>query len=131
MVSSLLASNTAKNHCLVILDLDDFKLVNDQYGHNAGDAVLKAFADALRVHTREDDIIARWGGEEFVVLLPETNIEEAKSLAERFRRLAQSMVVQEHADVNSLTASFGVTEMRSGETLDSMISAADAALFIV
>lgn len=114
---------------LIIVDIDHFKLLNDSFGHSAGDNVLIEFAQLLLRNLRVNDIAARWGGEEFVVLLPETNLEEARGLAERFRRLTQEMVLDDSVSVDNLTASFGVSEMQSGETLDCMISAADTALY--
>lgn len=125
LVSSILASNTAKNHCLVILDLDDFKVVNDQYGHNAGDAVLKAFADALREHTRSDDIIARWGGEEFVLLLKNVTLSEAKRCINHLLEVVQRLSTLDTA----VSFSAGITQCNRTSSIDELVKAGDDALY--
>ena len=116
---------------VVLADLDDFKLVNDRFGHHAGDEVLLAFADLLRAHGRDVDVAARLGGEEFAILLPETGIEGASAGAERLRHsLAElSLPIGENSEGVQVTASFGVAELSNGQSLDALLRAADGALY--
>jgi len=111
---------------LVILDIDHFKRVNDTYGHEAGDKVLVVLADLLRAAIRAADDLARWGGEEFVVLCPDVTVEGAAELAERLRAAAASHV---HAFAGTVTVSIGVAQYRHGETPDELFVPADQALF--
>ena len=111
---------------LLLFDLDHFKRVNDDYGHNAGDAVLTEVARLVRGNLRKTDIFARWGGEEFIVDSPETDLEGMQVVAEKLRR-----VIAGHQPVNApaVTASFGVTQYRPGEDLQELIHKADQALY--
>jgi diguanylate cyclase (GGDEF)-like protein len=116
---------------VVLADLDDFKLVNDRFGHHAGDEVLLAFANLLRAHGRDMDVAARLGGEEFAILLPETGIEGASAGAERLRRsLAQlGLRLGDNGQEVHVTASFGVAELSNGQSLDGLLRLADTALY--
>ena len=117
------------NLAVVLADLDDFKRVNDRFGHQAGDDVLVAFADAVRAELRDIDLPARIGGEEFAILLPETDINGAISLAERIRaNLGERRLHLEHARSLRVTASFGVAAQRGGEDAD-LLLLSDAALY--
>lgn len=111
---------------LMMFDLDHFKRVNDRLGHPAGDRVLVAVADVVRQQLREEDCFARWGGEEFIVLLPETSRDAARELAERLRlsvrRADTSLSVQ-------LTASFSITAMHPGEDLMALMRRLDDGLY--
>lgn len=112
---------------MIIIDLDHFKVVNDTYGHSEGDQVLKSFAGLLREMIRAEDVAARWGGEEFIIVLPHTSCDDAAALAERVRS-----AFEHHADGTSqieLSASFGVVQLRDGESADALIRRADAALY--
>ncbi len=115
---------------LILADLDDFKQVNDRYGHQAGDDVLRAFARILRETVREIDLAARYGGEEFAVLLPQTDLAGAEQLAERLREAlaARPLGVHPHAGI-VLTASFGVACFPQAETPAALFAAADEALY--
>jgi diguanylate cyclase (GGDEF)-like protein len=114
---------------LLLADLDDFKRINDRFGHPAGDEALRAFADGLREHLREIDIAARLGGEEFAVLLPETGLEGALAVAERLRTtIRERPVLHEGETPVHLTASIGVAEYRHGSR-DDLLRAADAGLY--
>lgn len=110
---------------LIVMDLDHFKKVNDTYGHFTGDSVLKTVAEILKNQTRASDLPARWGGEEMVVLLPETDLDGAKSVAESLRGKIES---QEFPDAGRVTASFGVACM-SDENSD-LFGAADKAMYL-
>ena len=111
---------------LFILDIDHFKRVNDTYGHEAGDQVLVTLAGLLRAGIRTTDSLARWGGEEFVVLSPGVAVEGAAELAERLRAAAAA---HHHASVGKVTASFGVARHCPGETPDELCARADEALY--
>ncbi len=115
--------------CLILTDIDHFKQVNDRYGHDVGDKVLKHTVDRLRKHVREADELARWGGEEFLLLSPETQLNEATSLAARLcRDLAETEFAVDGQHLR-VTASFGVTLYRPGEPLDTCLKRADDALY--
>jgi diguanylate cyclase (GGDEF)-like protein len=115
---------------LVFADLDDFKRVNDRFGHQVGDDVLRAFADVVRRRVREIDLGARLGGEEFAVLLPETDLGGAEALAESLRNAVASLVVKVDSDRSvSVTASFGVAAYPQTHSADELMTAADLALY--
>jgi diguanylate cyclase (GGDEF)-like protein len=115
---------------LILADLDDFKLVNDRFGHPVGDALLQAFARALEQHVRDVDIAARLGGEEFAVLLPETDLEGAAAVARRLRRSLSRvpLIVRGGVEITA-TASLGVAQLVEDEEADSLLRRADAALY--
>ncbi|WP_051326652.1 sensor domain-containing diguanylate cyclase [Aliagarivorans taiwanensis] len=111
---------------LVMIDLDFFKQVNDNFGHHVGDSVLQESA-ALFLHTvRETDILGRWGGEEFMVICPNTSKDRAISLAERIRNAIEQ---HEFAHVGKRTASLGVSMIEPGDTFETLSSRADTALY--
>ncbi len=110
---------------LVLLDLDHFKLVNDRFGHPAGDGVLRSLAALLQRQVRGVDIVARWGGEEFVVLLPECDEDAGAGLAERLRAAVAAHAFEVPRRV---TASFGVAQARLGESLEDLVRRADVAM---
>ncbi len=115
---------------VMLLDIDRFKLINDTHGHAHGDQVLKAVAGILRGAIRQGDVLARWGGEEFVVFLPEADIQEASALAERLRTAIAAMRVPRLTGESAATASFGVAQKKEAHlTLDALIAAADACLY--
>ncbi len=111
---------------LILMDLDDFKKVNDHYGHNAGDRYLKTVAATMKEFLRSDDIIGRWGGEEFIILLPKTPLEKAINIAQNLKEKISQISCPM---IGSRTASFGVAELRSGDTLETIVQNADEALF--
>ncbi len=112
---------------VVLLDLDHFKEVNDTYGHQAGDLVLRNLAETLRRNVRESDHVGRWGGEEFVILAPSTDLEQARALAEKLR---VAIAGHDFAEVGHKTASFGVATWRDGDDEDSMTKRADECLYM-
>jgi diguanylate cyclase (GGDEF)-like protein len=115
---------------LVLADLDDFKAVNDRYGHPAGDLVLQQFAELLRVSVRDIDVAARWGGEEFTLLLPGTDAAGAAHVAERIRRaFAERTILTPDGSAIRITASFGVAAYPAANTEAALIAAADTALY--
>jgi diguanylate cyclase (GGDEF)-like protein len=116
--------------CVVLADLDDFKQVNDKYGHAAGDEVLKAFAGALRKTARESDVAGRWGGEEFALVLPGTDAAGGARLAERARAaIEERRVKMPNGDSCAVTASFGVAAFPESHELGEILAAADSALY--
>jgi diguanylate cyclase (GGDEF)-like protein len=112
---------------IIMADLDDFKSVNDTFGHNAGDRMLQAFATLLMENSREEDLIARWGGEEFIMMLPGTSATEATGFGERLRHRLEEITFPDSGI--RLTASFGVSAYQPGETSTSFIDRADQALY--
>jgi diguanylate cyclase (GGDEF)-like protein len=115
---------------LILADLDDFKQVNDRYGHQAGDDVLREFAVVLRGTVRDIDLAARYGGEEFAVLLPQTEIEGAERLADRLREsMSERRVSPEPGIAVTVTASFGVASFPEAATPAALFAAADEALY--
>ncbi len=114
---------------LVVADLDDFKRINDRFGHQAGDEVLSAFALVLRTRIRGVDLAARLGGEEFAVLLPETDAEGAEALAESLRAAFAGLAIPVGSEEVSVTASFGVAAFPHTRGADELMTAADSALY--
>ena len=112
---------------LIITDLDRFKRVNDEFGHQAGDEALKFFADILREHARKTDIVARYGGEEFVILCNDCDLEDAVKKAERMRQDLQTRSLP-CLKGKTLTASFGVTDVSSADNPERVLQRADEAL---
>ncbi|MCH2240967.1 MAG: GGDEF domain-containing protein, partial [Aquabacterium sp.] len=113
---------------LVILDLDHFKRINDTLGHAVGDQVLRHFAQVARKNLRQTDVIARWGGEEFLVLLPDTGGEQGIQGVQRMRASLEEGPLVEKPEVK-VTFSAGLTEFQPGETLEQAIERADQALY--
>jgi diguanylate cyclase (GGDEF)-like protein len=111
---------------VIMLDLDHFKKVNDTHGHLAGDAVLVRVASILSEHIRKSDTPGRWGGEEFLLVLPETDLDDAYLLAEKLRR---AIAAEPFPAVGHKTASLGIAAFASGETVANLIERADAALY--
>jgi diguanylate cyclase (GGDEF)-like protein len=116
---------------VIFADIDHFKAVNDTFGHQAGDHVLKVLAVCLKKSLRESDCLARYGGEEFAIILPEANIESSILVAERLKENIRSQDITYKGKTISLTMSFGVACMPSNQNLssDSLIKMADDALY--
>ncbi|MDH3768739.1 MAG: GGDEF domain-containing protein, partial [Gammaproteobacteria bacterium] len=117
--------------CMVMLDVDFFKKFNDAHGHIAGDHALCTVADALRQYFRPTDMIARYGGDEFAVLLPDTLMDQALEIAERVRAAVGGNPGERTGpdDGAGITVSIGVAERKASDTLESLINNADAALY--
>lgn len=114
--------------CLVMLDIDHFKEYNDQYGHLAGDHVLCFIAKILRDQLRPNDMITRYGGEEFAVLFPRIHLETTFNIAERVRK-AIEVTSAEFLEPSPITVSLGIAQMMEGDTLQSLLEKTDAALY--
>ena len=116
---------------IALMDIDHFKRVNDTYGHPAGDAVIRAVARAIKASVRESDPVFRWGGEEFLLLLPMSNLEQAMARLEALRSHLRATEIQlEPADARtSITLSFGLTLHRPGESSATALERADQALY--
>jgi two-component system cell cycle response regulator len=118
---------------LLLIDIDHFKSVNDTYGHAVGDEVLRAVANRLSRHLRGFDTVARWGGEEFVVIMPEANLQVATGVAERLRRKVASGPVTVSGPTSELTVTVSIGVAVTGQeisTLDDLMRAADAAMYV-
>jgi diguanylate cyclase (GGDEF)-like protein len=114
---------------VVLADVDHFKQINDRHGHEVGDAVLAAISQALRDTVREQDSIGRWGGEEFLLLLPQASAMQASMVAERLRTQLQRMNVSADGKPIHITMTMGVSEHQPNEPLDTLIRRADEALY--
>jgi diguanylate cyclase len=125
-----LAHRGGRRLAAVLIDIDDFKRINDHHGHAAGDEVLRAIGRTLVREVRGTDLVARWGGEEFAMLLPDTGADELLGLCERVRSaiMALRVPVPEGAEL-ACTASIGLTEARAGDSFDSCLDRADQAMY--
>ncbi|MDR3164967.1 MAG: GGDEF domain-containing protein [Synergistaceae bacterium] len=110
-------------------DIDFFKSVNDTYGHDAGDAVLAAVADTLRSGVRSLDVVSRWGGEEFLVILRDANNKAALYRAENLRKAVAEKIIKNDDNAIAVTISFGGTTAHKGDTAESLIGRADECLY--
>ena len=120
------ADRRTEPFCLIMIDLDHFKLVNDRHGHAAGDLVLRHLVDLISARVRTSDCLARWGGEEFLLLLPNTPLQAAAGLAETLLEELRNSPVR---DIGVVTASFGVTCYRTGDTADQLLQRVDGLLY--
>ncbi len=127
------ATREASPLSLILIDLDHFKLVNDQYGHPAGDKVLQRVAETLLKNKRGYDTVGRWGGEEFLMILPNTDLDQAAIVAERLRAtLAATQLAVTDSKTLALNASLGVTSMQRTQqpfTIETLLKQADEALY--
>lgn len=129
---SLEVARTKRNKrpfCLVLGDIDHFKSVNDNYGHEVGDQVISAVANILKASLREQDSIARWGGEEFLIMLPDTAMEQAESVANKIRLLCENHTLSYEDKQVRFTLTFGIEEFDGSTDIKSAIAAADDALY--
>jgi diguanylate cyclase len=117
---------------LVMADIDNFKKVNDLFGHRIGDEILKTFARVLVENVRERDTVARYGGEEFAIILPGTEVESALKITERMRSELEGLELAVSAsgqEIGKVTASFGIAELGTADDIDSLVDRADARLY--
>lgn len=114
---------------VLMADIDHFKKVNDTYGHPAGDEVLKKFAQVAGSALRRCDLLCRWGGEEFLILLRGTVQEESLQIADRIRRRVESLIFPPYEDCGLLTVSIGSAALPPGKQLEELVSEADQALY--
>jgi diguanylate cyclase (GGDEF)-like protein len=115
---------------LLILDIDHFKQVNDRFGHQTGDSVLRQLAELAGTSIRSTDLLGRYGGEEFIMLLPETDMESARAVAERMRKEIEEHRFVHDQDSIQITVSVGVSSLNNPDTkLDDLISRADRSLY--
>jgi diguanylate cyclase len=129
----LQAQQSACGPCLVMIDIDHFKGLNDSFGHVFGDRVIRTIAELLKATVKGQDIVARFGGEEFALLLPETPLPGAQVVAERLREaVARSRIrrLNSEESIGSITVSAGVASYRPGESVATFIDRADAALYL-
>ncbi len=119
-----IAQRYGRPFSLILLDIDHFKQVNDKYGHDIGDEVLKEYANLIEKNLRELDILCRTGGEEFAIILPETTLKDAVQVAKKLNR-----VVREHKKIVPITISLGVVEYQKGESQEDIYKRADTALY--
>jgi len=115
--------------CVLLVDIDHFKKLNDTFGHNMGDWALKAVADVLKTGVREMDFVARWGGEEFLIVLPFADKQAAKPVAERLRQSISELRFPSTGHELRVCATMGLAELRVNERVDLAIQRADAALY--
>jgi diguanylate cyclase (GGDEF)-like protein len=116
--------------CAVAIDIDHFKAVNDQFGHAVGDQVLVQLAQTCMALPREHDIFARTGGEEFIMVLPQTDPDKAGELVERLQGSLRSAVLETNAEPLRVTASFGIASTTSGtKDIEMLLGEADKALY--
>jgi diguanylate cyclase (GGDEF)-like protein len=114
---------------VVLLDIDHFKLVNDRYGHGCGDLVLRRFAEEARRIVRGCDALGRWGGEEFLLLMPETALESARVGAERLRQMLEGLLIESGGETLQVTLSAGVAQIDGAESIEMLVERADRALY--
>lgn len=133
IVKDILSIDTQEENTtsLVMFDIDDFKKTNDKYGHNVGDKVLIELAINLKKHSRKDDIIARVGGEEFLILLPNTSLSGAKVHCENIRQMIEQLKIKDGNNSISFTVSMGLTFFKEDDTLDSVLLRTDDSLYQV
>lgn len=128
-----LAHEQAHDLCVIMVDIDHFKQVNDRAGHLAGDRVIRAIAQRLQASVKRQDVVARFGGEEFTLVLPATPLPGALTLAERLRADIERTTVVEGAGsgpARRVTVSLGVAQLRQGEAPESLLGRADKALYV-
>lgn len=123
------ASRRAERGLLVIADLDNFKQINDEYGHIAGDAVLRHFGQNLRTHTRADDFVARFGGDEFAILMSGSSIEDPDKRIEQLQKVTKRFPLIWHGSSLRIQASFGYAIYDAHSNIDDLIRKADEAMY--
>ena len=132
-ISEQIWKHAARNKqplCFVMLDIDRFKKINDNHGHATGDTVLKTISATLQKIVREGDVLVRWGGEEFAIMLPQTSLPHAEKLAERIRKAVEALKISTETDLIKVTVSLGVAEKNSEtNSITELFSLADHCLY--
>ncbi|WP_320047669.1 diguanylate cyclase [uncultured Ilyobacter sp.] len=116
--------------CIIMMDIDHFKKFNDTYGHACGDFVLRSFVRVVTKNIRLSDIVGRWGGEEFLVLLPETDYKGALLAAEKIRKTVESEIFYYHNQSLNITVTIGVSKLNVGKSLEKAVEEADEAMYM-
>jgi diguanylate cyclase (GGDEF)-like protein len=130
LLSEMQLRNPAKGqNCLALIDIDLFKTVNDRFGHQAGDEVLRTFAKISKATLRTGDIFARWGGEEFLLLLPDTSIDHGVICLERMRAAIAETSFEQFCPGHRITISVGVTDLHPEDRLEEAVERADQAMY--
>ncbi|GGP50032.1 GGDEF domain-containing protein [Shewanella saliphila] len=114
---------------VLLCDLDHFKLVNDKYGHNGGDMVLTELSALFKEQVRQQDCVARWGGEEFLIILPQTSAEQASIIAEKIRSSVEQHTVNFLSQQIKTTISIGISQLSDDQSIDELINTADKCLY--
>jgi len=122
------AKRYARPLCVVMVDIDRFKVINDEHGHEVGDNVLMEVVRVMEAEIREHDLCGRWGGEEFLLMMPETTRDQAVRVMERLRQAVANLRVRINDNALSVTVSLGMAELRADENYSSAINRADVAL---
>jgi diguanylate cyclase (GGDEF)-like protein len=123
------AARAGLNSCIAMIDIDFFKRINDAHGHDAGDLALVTVGELMAKQIRSYNLLSRWGGEEFLVLMPDTDIGNAQEMLERIRRQVQDCVIKLPSKEINLTISIGATQIEPGEKFDAALTRADKALY--
>lgn len=126
----LLHKRNKQDIAIIFADVDNFKLINDTFGHAKGDIVLKTIAKVLKESLRGTDLIARWGGEEFVIALIDSSLENSQMVAEKLRGILAENIELKNLIGNNITASFGLSMMKESDTQDNLIARADDAMYM-
>ncbi len=122
-------SRYSRTFSIIMLDLDNFKNINDMYGHIAGDVVLQDFAKMIQKMTRYTDSCIRYGGDEFIIILPDTNLEEAKKVALKIQSSLKSVTFKKGIMEFKCSVSIGITSVRKNDTIESILERVDEALY--
>lgn len=121
-----------ERYCIVLLDIDRFKKINDTFGHLVGDKVLKYFGRIIQNNVRNDDICARFGGEEFCIILKKANIRQAEEVMENLRQQLEKsnlVLANSKTEIGTVTASFGITSLKTDDTLEGVLERVDGLLY--
>lgn len=125
-----LAARSTKSLSLIFFDIDHFKFINDTYGHDCGDITLASSAKRIKESLRDSDMVFRYGGEEFVILLSDTDANAAEMLAERIRASIEHHTIAYGMETIKITASLGVSTLQGSDTIESFVKHADEAMYI-
>jgi diguanylate cyclase (GGDEF)-like protein len=125
----LLSKRENKKSSLLMFDIDNFKKINDTYGHPIGDLVLSTLGNIILQHSRKSDVVSRIGGEEFMILLPNTDLISAKKHSENLRKIIEDSIIKTSDFKLNFTVSLGLTLIKNDDTLEKAISRVDKYLY--